>query len=78
MLLQWRNQMWQSLEEGAGKRCQERGYKQDCGRSILPTLGRKHHTDESAPGKKKFRLDSNDFGFVCAGISNVVSYKRNV
>ena len=29
-------------------------------------------------GKKKFRLDSNDFGFVCAGISNVVSYKRNV
>ena len=23
MLLQWRNQIWQSLEEGAGKRCSE-------------------------------------------------------
>ena len=24
--------------------------------------------------KKKFCLDSNDFGFICAGVSNVVSY----
>ena len=24
MPLQWRNQIWQSLEEGAGKRCSER------------------------------------------------------
>ena len=23
MQLQWRNQIWQSLEEGAGKRCSE-------------------------------------------------------
>ena len=28
--------------------------------------------------KEKFRLDSNNFGFICAGVSNVVSYKRNV
>ena len=25
-----------------------------------------------------FRLDSNDFGFIFAGVSNVVSYRRNV
>ena len=25
MALQWRNQFWQSLEEGAGKRCSECG-----------------------------------------------------
>ena len=29
-------------------------------------------------GGREFRLDSNDFGFSCAGVSNVVSYKRNV
>jgi len=28
--------------------------------------------------EKKIRLDSNDFGFICAGVSNKVSYKRNV
>ena len=28
--------------------------------------------------KKKFPLDSDDFGFICAGVSNVVSCKRNV
>ena len=28
--------------------------------------------------KKKFRLHSNDFGFICAGVSNVVSYKGNI
>ena len=27
--------------------------------------------------KKKFCLDSNGFGFICAGISNVGGYKRN-
>ena len=34
----------------------------------------------SAPGKKKrkeFRLDSNDLGFICAGVSNVGDYKGN-
>ena len=24
---------------------------------------------------EKFRLDSNDFGFICAGVSNVGGYK---
>ena len=28
--------------------------------------------------KKKFRLNSNDFGFIWAGVSNMVSYKTNV
>ena len=27
--------------------------------------------------RKKFRLDSHDLGFICADVSNVVSYKRN-
>ena len=27
--------------------------------------------------KKKFRLDSNDFGFICAGVSNVGGYEGN-
>ena len=27
---------------------------------------------------KKFRLDSNDFSFISAGVSNVLSYKRNI
>ena len=27
--------------------------------------------------KKKFRLDSNDFGFICDGLSNVDGLKRN-
>ena len=26
--------------------------------------------------KKEFRLDSNDFDFICAGVRNVGSYKR--
>ena len=29
MPLQWRNQIWQSLEEGAGKRCRECGLQCD-------------------------------------------------
>ena len=28
--------------------------------------------------EKECRLDSNDFGFIWAGISNIVSYKTNV
>jgi len=28
--------------------------------------------------KREFRLDSNDFGFISAGVSNMVSYKTNV
>ena len=27
--------------------------------------------------KKEFCLDSNDLGFICAGVSNVGGYKRN-
>ena len=35
-----------------------------------------HKTRPTPVKNKKFRLDSNDFGFICAGVSNVVSYKR--
>ena len=27
--------------------------------------------------KKEFRLDSDDFGFICDGVSNVDGHKRN-
>ena len=27
---------------------------------------------------KEFHLDSNDLGFICVGLSNMVSYKRNI
>ena len=32
---------------------------------------RKHEVRPPRVEKKKFRLDSNDFGFICAGVSNV-------
>ena len=32
MPLQWRNQMWQSLEEGAGKRCSDCGAEEESAR----------------------------------------------
>ena len=35
MPLQWRNQIWQSLEEGPGKRCWESGLEAEC-----PGIGR--------------------------------------
>ena len=43
---------------------------------------RKHkmhpHQVKKEEEKIQFRLDSNDFGFICAGISNMVSSKRNI
>ena len=43
MPLQWRNQFWQSLEEGAGKRCSECGEQNDradrLARRATPTNG---------------------------------------
>ena len=38
MPLQWRNQFWQSLEEGARKRCRE------CGRAVLSSSCRGPHS----------------------------------
>ena len=56
MSLQWRNQIWQSLEEGAGKRCSE------CGSNLAPK--HEHETHPPLVRKKEFRLDSNDRGFI--------------
>ena len=47
-----------SLEEGAGKPCRE--------------CARKHETHPPRV-KKKFRLVSNDFGFISAGVSNMAT-----
>ena len=35
-------------------------------------------TNKQTNKQTKFLLDSNDFGFTCAGVSNVGGYKRNV
>ena len=45
---------------------------------IAPKHAREHETRPLRVKKKKVRLHSNDFGFICAGVSNVISYKRNV
>ena len=39
---------------------------------------RKHETHPLRVKKKEFRLDSNDFSFSFAGVSNMDSYKTNV
>ena len=53
--------------------------------NLVPKHPRKHETypprvkkKKKKKRKKKFRLDSEDFGFICAGVSDVVSYERNV
>ena len=48
------------------------------GSNIASKHPRKHATHASRVKKKNIPLDSNDFGFICAGVSNVVSNKRNV
>ena len=54
------------------------GYYYDCGSSLAPKHPREHETHSFRVKKEKFRLDWNDSGFICAGVSDVVSYKRNV
>ena len=56
----------------------------------MPKHPRKHETHPPRVKKEKkkkkgggggggeLRLDSNDFGFICAGVRNVISYKRIV
>ena len=44
---------------------------------LAPKHARKHEAHPS-PVKNEFRLDLNDFGFIWAGVSNMVSYKTNV
>ena len=48
----------------------------------VPKHARKHETHPSRVKKEKnkeeFRLESNDFGLISAGVSNIVSYKTNV
>ena len=47
--------------------------------NVAPKHARKHETHPHRVKKKEeFRLDSNDFGFIWAGVSNMVSYKTNV
>ena len=47
--------------------------------NLAPKLARKHETHppqvKNKGGKKEFRLDSNDCGFICAGVNFVGGYK---
>ena len=60
------------------------GYWYDCGSNLAPKHARKHEAHPPMFKKKKkekreeFRLDSNDFDFIWAGVSNMVSYKTNI
>ena len=50
-------------------------------RRIRPGLKKKkkeRKKERRKKERKKSRLDSNYFGFICAGVNNVVSYERNV
>ena len=42
------------------------------------TLVNRRHVRPGKKNQKKIRLGSNDFGCICAGVSNVGGYKRNV
>ena len=51
----------------------------DCGSSLAPKHPRKHETYlprvKRKRKKKQSRLDSNDCGFICAGVNFVGGYK---
>ena len=54
--------------------------KKYCGSNITSKHARKHEARLPRVKKEEERnqlsLDSNDFGFICAGVSKVGSYKR--
>ena len=43
-----------------------------------PSVKKKKKKKKSEKKKEKSSLDANDFGFIWAGVSNMVSYKTNV
>ena len=53
------------------------GYCYDCRSNLAPKHARKHETHPHRVEKeeKEFRLDSNDCGFICAGVNFVGGYK---
>ena len=53
------------------------GYYYDCGSNLAPKQARKHepHPPQVKINKKEFHLDSNDCGFICAGVNFVASCK---
>ena len=51
-------------------------YNYDCGSSLTPKHPRKQETHSFRVKERvKFRLDSNDCGFICAGVNFVGGYK---
>ena len=48
----------------------------DCGSSTASKHARKHEARPPRGKKKEFRLESNDFGFKCAGVSKVAVIKE--
>ena len=68
------------LRTAVHRRCQRPpkglGTAEDCGSNIASKHAHKH---EARPPQvqNEFRPDSNDFDFICAGVSNVGGYQRN-
>ena len=50
--MKWRNQIWQSLEEGAGKRCSECGYAVQKLRQTVQCDGLNNHLDTQGRAKR--------------------------
>ena len=52
------------------------GINNDCISNLAPKHARKHQTNPPRVKKREeFRLDSNDCGFLCAGVNFVGGYK---
>ena len=51
------------------------GYSYDCRSNLAPKHARKHETHPPRVKKDELRLDSNDCGFICAGVNFVGGYK---
>ena len=75
MPLQWRNKIWQSLEEGAGKRCSECDSANDFGRHPGPDTESLTQTPNIAfrhlpPNSARFGYATEGALFISAQLSN--------
>ena len=72
--LKWSDPRRQSKKKKKREREREREREETY---IVPKHAPKHEARPPPGKKKKFCLDSNDFRFVCDGISNVGGYERD-
>ena len=71
-------QIWLLYVRAAVQRRGQRppkGLGVDCRSNLAPKHARKHEAHPSRVKKKEFLLDSNDCGFICAGVNFVGDHK---